>query len=107
MGVMTDKTIFPCGGGFNYRELRIKGHGGATPLIPSLQVSSNCYFSHAFLAIVNKYPNNPSKGVDEWKEIMASFGLGVFLNNDLAVGLKERGILKPSGLYFTLIGILV
>lgn len=97
MGVMTDKTIFPCGGGFNYRGLRIKGHGGATPLIPSLQVSSNCYFSHAFLAIVNKYPNNPSKGVDEWKEIMASFGLGVFLNNDLAVGSKGR---IPSGEYY-------
>lgn len=97
MGVMDDKTIFPCGGGFNYRGLRIKGHGGADPLIPAIQVSSNCYFSHAFLAIVNKYPGNPSKGVDEWKKIMSSFGVGEFLNNDLATGSKGR---IPSGEFY-------
>lgn len=44
MGVMDEKTIFPCGGGFNYHGLRVKGHGGAIPLIPAIQVSSNCYF---------------------------------------------------------------
>ncbi len=97
MGVMTPETIFPCGGGFNYRGLRIKGHGGADPLIPALQVSSNCHFSYAFLAIMNKYPGNPSKGVDEWKKIMASFGTGEFLNNDLAVGSKGR---IPSGEFY-------
>ncbi len=97
MGVFDDKTIFPCGRGFNYRGLRIKGHGGADPLIPAIQVSSNCYFSYAFLAIVNKYPGNPSKGVDEWKKIMASFGVGEFLNNDLAVGSKGR---IPSGEFY-------
>ena len=97
MGVMDDKTIFPCGGGFNYRGLRIKGHGGADPLIPAIQVSSNCYFSHAYLAIVNKYPGNPSKGVDEWQKIMNSFGVGEFLNNDLAVGAKGR---IPSGEFY-------
>lgn len=97
MGVMTDKTIFPCGGGFNYRGLRIKGHGGADPLIPSIQVSSNCYFTYAYLNIINKYPGNPSKGVDEWKKIMNSFGVGEFLNNDLAVGARGR---IPSGEFY-------
>ena len=97
MGVMTENTIFPCGGGFNYRGLRIKGHGGADPLIPAIQVSSNCYFSYAYLAIVNKYPGNPSKGVDEWKKIMSSFGVGEFLNNDFAVGAKGR---IPSGEFY-------
>lgn len=97
MGVMTENTIFPCGGGFNYRGLRIKGHGGAEPLIPSIQVSSNCYFSYAYLAILNKYPGNPSKGVDEWKAIMNSFGVGVFLNNDLASGVQGR---IPSGEFY-------
>lgn len=97
MGVMTDKTVFPCGGGFNYRGLRIKGHGGADPLIPSIQVSSNCYFSYAYLNIINKYPGNPSKGVDEWKKILNSFGVGEFLNNDLAVGAKGR---IPSGEFY-------
>ena len=65
MGVMDENTIFPCGGGFNYRGLRVKGHGGADPLIPSIQVSSNCYFSYAFIAIMNKYPGDPTRGVKE------------------------------------------
>ena len=97
MGVMDENTIFPCGGGFNYRGLRVKGHGGADPLVPAIQVSSNCYFSYAFIAIMNKYPGNPSKGVDEWKKIMSSFGLGEFLNNDIAVGSKGR---IPSGAFY-------
>lgn len=97
MGVMDENTIFPCGGGFNYRGLRVKGHGGAVPLIPSIQVSSNCYFTYAFIAIMNKYPGDPTKGVDEWKKIMSSFGVGEFLNNDLAVGSKGR---IPSGEFY-------
>ncbi|RKS96410.1 peptidoglycan D,D-transpeptidase FtsI family protein [Chryseobacterium defluvii] len=97
MGVMDENTVFPCGGGFNYRGLRIKGHGGADPLIPSIQVSSNCFFSYAYLAIINKYPGNPSKGVDEWKKIMNSFGVGQFLNNDLASGAPGK---IPSGEFY-------
>ncbi len=97
MGVMDEKTVFPCGGGFFYKGKRIKGHGGAEPLIPSIQVSSNCFFTYAFIKIIKKYPGNPSKGVDEWKEIMNSFGVGEFLNNDLAVGSKGR---VPSGDFY-------
>ena len=97
MGVMTDQTIFPCGRGFFYRGKSIKGHGGADPLIPSIQVSSNCYFTYAYISIIKKYPGNPSKGVDEWKKIMNSFGVGEFLNNDLAVGAKDR---IPSGEFY-------
>ena len=97
MGVMDENTIFPCGGGFYYRGLRIKGHGGADKLVPALQVSSNCHFSYAFIAIMNKYPGNPTKGVNEWKEIMKSFGLGDYLNNYLAVGAPGR---IPSGEFY-------
>lgn len=97
MGVMDENTIFPCAGGFNYKGLRIRGHGGADPLIPSIQVSSNCYFSYAYLAIINKYPGNPSKGVNEWKKIMESFGFGQYLNNDLATGAKGQ---IPSGEFY-------
>ncbi len=97
MGVMDENTRFPCGGGFNYRGLRIKGHGGADPLVPAIQISSNCYFSYAFIAIMNKYPGDPTRGVNEWKKIMSSFGVGEFLNNDLAVGSKGR---IPSGEFY-------
>lgn len=102
MGVMTDKTVFPCGGGFSYLGVRIKGHGGADPLIPSIQVSSNCYFSYAYLAILNKYPGNPSKGMHEWKDIMASFGLGVYMNNDLATG--SKGYMPDENTYMRRLG---
>ncbi|SDI32011.1 penicillin-binding protein 2 [Chryseobacterium taeanense] len=97
MGVMDENTIFPCGGGFYYKGKRIKGHGGADPLIPSIQVSSNCFFTYAFIAIIKKYPGNPSRGVDEWKKIMSSFGVGEFLNNDFAVGARGR---IPSGDFY-------
>ena len=97
MGVMDENTTFPCAGGFYYRGLRIKGHGGNIPLIPSIQVSSNCYFSHAYINIMNKYPGDPSKGVDEWKDIMESFGLNKYLDNDLATGAKGK---IPSGEFY-------
>lgn len=97
MGIMDENTIFPCGRGFFYRGKSIKGHGGADPLVPSIQVSSNCYFTYAFINIIKKYPGNPSKGVDEWKKIMESFGLGKFLNNDLATGAKGQ---IPSGEFY-------
>lgn len=54
-------------------------------------------FTYAFIKIIKKYPGNPSRGVDEWKEIMNSFGVGEFLNNDLAVGAKGR---VPSGDFY-------
>ncbi|WP_027375843.1 penicillin-binding transpeptidase domain-containing protein [Kaistella palustris] len=97
MGVMTADTVYPCSGGFFYRGLRIKGHGGADPLIPAIQVSSNCYFSHAYISIMDKYPGDPSRGVDEWKKIMSSFGVGEYLNNDIAVGSKGR---IPTGAFY-------
>ncbi|WP_353147498.1 penicillin-binding transpeptidase domain-containing protein [Chryseobacterium sp.] len=97
MGVMDENTIFPCGRGFFYKNKTIRGHGGADPLIPSIQVSSNCFFTYAFIAIIKKYPGNPSKGVDEWKKIMSSFGVGEFLDNDFAVGSKGS---IPSGKFY-------
>ncbi len=97
MGVLDEKTIFPCGRGFYYKGVRIAGHGGAVPLAPSIKISSNCYFSYAYLAILKKYPNNPSKGIEEWKKIMESFGLNNYLNNDLAVGAK--GSIPGAELY--------
>lgn len=97
MGVMTPDTVFPCGRGFNYKGVRIKSHGGAVSLIPAIQVSSNCYFSYAYLAILNKYPGNPSKSIDEWAKIMHSFGLGDYMNNDLATG--NKGLIPDSKFY--------
>jgi penicillin-binding protein 2 len=97
MGVMTPDTVFPCGGGFNYKGVRIKGHNGAFALTTALEESSNCYFSYAYLAILNKYPGNPGKSIDEWAKIMHSFGLGEYLDNDLATG--SKGFIPDSKFY--------
>ncbi|WP_407532129.1 penicillin-binding transpeptidase domain-containing protein [Elizabethkingia miricola] len=97
MGVIDENTVFPCGGSFHYKGVSIKGHGGAVPLIPSIQVSSNCYFSYAYQSMLNKYPGNPSKGIDEWYKIMESFGLNNYMDNDVAVGAK--GFIPDSKYY--------
>lgn len=98
MGVITPETTFSCpGGSFVMGGVRIKGHGGNIPLVPSMAISSNCYFSHAYLNILNKYPGNPDKSINEWADIMHSFGLGQFMNNDLAVG--SKGLIPDSAFY--------
>ncbi len=43
-------------------------------------------------------PKGRNRAIDEWKEIMNSFGLGEFMNNDLAVGAKRK---IPSGEFYT------
>lgn len=102
MGTMTaDSTRFSCKHGFRYGRMKIACHCGQYyhPIAVRLAIAKSCnnFFSEAYRDIVNKYPGKPDKGVDEWKEIMNSFGLGVYLNNDLAVG--SSGLI-PSGNFY-------
>ncbi|WOC52175.1 hypothetical protein BPO_1528 [Bergeyella porcorum] len=71
MGVMTDKTIFPCGGGFNYQGLRIKGHGGADPLIPAIKGIQQLFTFHtpSWRWSINTLAIRPKVWM-EWKKIM-------------------------------------
>lgn len=102
MGTMTaDSTRFSCKHGFRYGRMKIACHCGQyyRPIAVRLAIAKSCnnFFSEAYRDIVNKYPGKPDKGVDEWREIMNSFGLGVYLNNDLAVG--SSGLI-PSGNFY-------
>lgn len=102
MGTMTaDSTRFSCKHGFRYGRMKIACHCGQyyRPIAVRLAIAKSCnnFFSEAYRDIVNKYPGKPDKGVDEWKEIMNSFGLGVYLNNDLAVG--SSGLIPSGGFY--------
>lgn len=101
MGVMTDSTTYVCKHGFRYGRMRIACHCGQyyRPIAVRMAIAKSCnnFFSEAYRDIVMKYPNDYAKGVDEWKEIMNSFGLGVYLNNDLAVG--SAGLI-PSGEFY-------
>ena len=38
--------------------------------------------------MLEHHSNNVEKSIDEWNEMMQSFGLGSFFDNDLAVGNK-------------------
>lgn len=100
MRVINDSTRFTCHHGFRAGRFKIGCHCGTGYPIgmeKAIEKSCNNFFSRTFLAIAGKYPNHPSKGIDEWKEIMNSFGLGVYMNNDLAFGSKGK---IPSGNYY-------
>lgn len=90
MGVISDSTTHVCKHGFRYGRLRIACHCGQyyRPIALRTAIAKSCnnYFSETYRDIVQKYPDNYAKGLEEWKEIVNSFGLGVYLNNDLAVG---------------------
>jgi len=102
MGTLdADSTHFVCKHGFRYGRMKIACHCGQyyRPMSLRLAIAKSCnnYFSEAYRDIVMKYPKDYAKGVDEWKAIMNSFGLGVYLNNDLAVG--SPGLI-PSGKFY-------
>ncbi len=102
MGVIdADSTGYVCKHGFRYGRMRIACHCGQyyrpISLRTAIAKSCNNYFSETYRDIVQKYPSDYAKGMNEWKEIMNSFGLGVYLNNDLAVG--SSGLI-PSGKFY-------
>lgn len=107
MGVMTDSTTFVCKHGFRYGRLKIACHCGQyyRPIALRTAIAKSCnnYFSEAYRDIILKYPDDYAKGLDEWKAIMNSFGMGVYLNNDLAVG--SSGLIPSSKFYDSRFGV--
>ena len=91
-GVIYDGTRFSCDEGWRFSaKLKIGCHAHRSPLnlIESIEQSCNAYYCNTFRRIVEKYPT-ASKGYDNWREHVLSFGLGNFLNNDLYNGRKGR-----------------
>lgn len=101
MNVITDSTTYVCKHGFRHGRMRIACHCGQyyRPISVRLAIAKSCnnFFSEAYRDIVLKYPDDYSKGVEEWRAIMNSFGLGVYLNNDLAVG--SSGLIPSAEFY--------
>lgn len=101
MGVMNDSTRYTCKHGFRYGRMKIGCHCGMyyapQDLERAIQQSCNNYFSEAYRDIVRKNPNNFNSGIDEWSNIMNSFGLGKFMGTDLPVGSKG---LIPTGEFY-------
>lgn len=92
MGVIDEKTTFICKHGFHYGNRKIGCHCGYfyTPIEmdKAIQKSCNNFFAEAYVKILNKYPGNIEKSIDEWSEIVKSFAVGEFMHNDLPVGSK-------------------
>lgn len=101
MGVITDSTTYVCRHGFQYGRLRIACHCGQyyRPIDLKLAIAKSCnnYFSEAYRDMIAKYPEDYAKGMEEWRAIMNSMGLGVYLNNDLAVG--SSGLIPSAKMY--------
>lgn len=101
MGVVDINTKFVCNHGFKYGKKRINCHCGfynrSMNIETAVALSCNNYFAQVYKKIIEKYPKNPTKSIDEWSELIKSFGLGNYLNNDLATGYKG---MVPSGYYY-------
>ncbi len=101
MGVVDINTTFICYKGFKYGKKRIHCHSGIHGLPIGIEtavaVSCNNYFAQVYKRVIEKYPKNLTKGVNEWSDIIKSFGFGNYLYNDLATG--EKGVI-PSGDYY-------
>lgn len=101
MKVITDSTKFTCHHGYRMGRHTIGCHCGTfwpIGMEKAIEKSCNNYFSSVYYKITEKYgAQGRSKAIDEWKEIMNSFGLGEYMNNDLATGAKGK---IPDGAFY-------
>lgn len=101
--VITESSTIKCFGGYKYgagKDAFMKCHcetfGSPIALNKAIYRSCNSYFSNAYRKVIEKYPN-AAEGMDVWSKHAESFGLGNYLNNDLAVG--QKGLIPDGDLY--------
>ena len=98
-GVVTTQESFGCRMGYYYGRQKLTGcHHHRSPLAMNGGIAQSCnaYFVNVYRRIIDKY-DDAGKGMNVWSDHAKSFGLGKFLNNDLAVGRPGR---IPSGNYY-------
>ncbi|MBT8244510.1 MAG: penicillin-binding protein 2 [Winogradskyella sp.] len=91
-GVISNEEKITCYAGYKYANRFMKCHcsiGRRNNLINGIQESCNAYFATTYRRILEK-PENAREGIELWSKHAKSFGLGNYLNNDLAVGQKGR-----------------
>lgn len=89
--ISVDENV-TCYQGLKYGNRFMKCHcnyGVRNNMLRGIQESCNAYFGTVYRRILDKY-ENASIGINKWSDHAKSFGLGNFLNNDLAVGQKGR-----------------
>lgn len=90
-GVVTTNEKIACKNGYNYGNRHMGCHcgSGLRDMSLGIQKSCNAYFATVYRRILEK-ADNSREGIEVWSNHAKSFGLGNFLNNDLAVGQKGR-----------------
>ena len=90
-GVVPISEKITCHNGYKYGNRFMGCHcgGGPRDMVLGIQKSCNAYFATVYRRILDK-DGNASEGIDNWSKHVKSFGLGKYLNNDLAVGQKGR-----------------
>lgn len=104
MGVTDTATVFTCQHGFHYGRAHMACHCGRTHLKIEEAIGRSCnsYFSKTWLAILNKDSLHIEKNIDEWADIMHSFGMGKYLGIDMPVG--SKGNIPTSKYYNKILG---
>lgn len=98
--VNENSTLYPCSGGFNYRNLRVGCHAHSSPvsLIPAIATSCNSYFCWGLFRMIgdDKY-NSVQNALTVWKDHMVSQGFGYRLGVDLPG--EQRGFIPNAQFY--------
>jgi len=90
--VVTTEDQFSCRMGYYVGSRRLTGcHSHSSPLAMNGGIAQSCnaYFANVYRRIIDKH-KDAGDGMDVWSNHVKSFGLGNYLNNDLAVGQKGR-----------------
>lgn len=97
-GVIDDKTLFSCHGGFYYAGRRLGCHNHRSPvdLEFSIQTSCNAYYCNVFKRIIENAPTSED-GYKKWREYMSRFGLGSKLQVDMT---SEASGFIPKTTYY-------
>ena len=98
--IIQEETLFRCNGGHFYaKNAFMKCHTNEetyTNLNNAIYTSCNTYFAKTYKEIIENY-ENPSIGLDKWKDYVTSFGFGNFLGYDHPTG--KKGFIPSSDYY--------
>jgi penicillin-binding protein 2 len=101
-GIISENTIFGCGGGYSMGSHTIKCHAHPSPtdLRAATAYSCNTYFCHVFKNFVdNKKFANSQEGYERWRAYMNSLGFGVQVGTDFPNELS--GLIPTAEFYNT------
>ncbi|WP_028295567.1 penicillin-binding protein 2 [Olivibacter sitiensis] len=100
-GMLNEKTIFYCGGGYHYGRghvMRCMHVDGSINLIQAIQHSCNTYFGYTYATMLDKRKMKPEKAYSLWREAVMKFGIARDLEIDLP---NERKGLLPTADFYT------